>query len=140
LEAAAAGDGPVTEATLGFLIAPRLNAAGRMGKADDAFRLLVEDDPQMAAYLARALDENNQARRNEEQRIFTECLALAPTGGEDSFQEAVTHCNGGVYLVCLVKVKNVQFVFKGSVVQGKYFVFFKRGHGAIFPTSGKAKA
>ena len=39
----------------------------------------------MAAYLARALDENNQARRNEEQRIFTECLALAPTGGEDSF-------------------------------------------------------
>ena len=85
LEAAGAGDGPVTETTLGFLIAPRLNAAGRMGKADDAFGLLVEDDHSMAAHLARALDENNQARRNEEQRIFTECLALAPTGGEDSF-------------------------------------------------------
>lgn len=85
LEAAGAGDGPVTETTLGFLIAPRLNAAGRMGKADDAFRLLVEDDPDMAACLAKVLDENNQARRNEEQRIFTECLALAPTGGEDSF-------------------------------------------------------
>lgn len=85
LEAAGAGDGPVTETTLGFLIAPRLNAAGRMGKADDAFRLLAEDDPDMAACLAKVLDENNQARRNEEQRIFTECLALAPTGGEDSF-------------------------------------------------------
>ena len=85
LDAAAAGDGPVTETTLGFLIAPRLNAAGRMGNADTAFRLLVEDDPDQAAKLAMALNEDNQARRNEEQRILTECLTLAPEGGEDGF-------------------------------------------------------
>ncbi len=85
LEAAGAGDGPVTEDTLGFLIAPRLNAAGRMGDADKAFRLLVEDDPDRAACLALALNEDNQGRRNEEQRIFTECLSMEPEGGRDSF-------------------------------------------------------
>ena len=85
LEAADAGEGPVTESTLGFLIAPRLNAAGRMGDADKAFRLLVEDDPDRAACLALDLNEDNQARRNEEQRIFTECLSMEPEGGRDSF-------------------------------------------------------
>ena len=85
LEAASAGDGPVTETTLGFLIAPRLNAAGRMGNADAAFRLLIEDDPERTRRLALALNEDNQARRNEEQRIFTECLAMEPEGGKDSF-------------------------------------------------------
>ena len=85
LEAASARDGDVTETTLSFLIAPRLNAAGRMGQAGTAFQLLIEDDPQRAACLALALNEDNQARRNEEQRILTECLALEPEGGRDSF-------------------------------------------------------
>ena len=85
LEAAGGGDGPVTETTLGFLLSPRLNAAGRMGNAETAFRLLTEDDPERASRLALALNEDNQARRNEEQRILTECLAMEPQGGEDSF-------------------------------------------------------
>ena len=85
LDAASAGDGPVTETTLGFLIAPRLNAAGRMGNADTAFRLLIEDDPDEARRLAMALNEDNQARRNEEQRILADCLGMEPEGGEDCF-------------------------------------------------------
>ena len=85
LRAAGAGDGPVTETTLGYLIAPRLNAAGRMGNADAAFQLLIEDDPDKASRLALALNEDNQARRNEEQRILTDCLAMEPEGGRDSF-------------------------------------------------------
>lgn len=80
-----AEDGPVTETTLGFLIAPRLNAAGRMGNAYSAFRLLIEDDPDRARRLAMTLNEDNQARRNEEQRILTECLSMEPDGGADSF-------------------------------------------------------
>ncbi|MBR3136653.1 MAG: single-stranded-DNA-specific exonuclease RecJ [Clostridia bacterium] len=85
LEAASAGDGPVTETTLGYLIAPRLNAAGRMGDVQKALELLITDDPYEAARLAGALNELNQARRNEEQRILADCLSLAPDGGEDSF-------------------------------------------------------
>ena len=85
LAAAAAGDGPVTETTLGFLLAPRLNAAGRMGTAETAFRLLTEDDPERSSRLALMLNEDNQARRNEEQRILSECLSMEPEGGADSF-------------------------------------------------------
>jgi len=85
LEAASAGVGPVTETTLGFLIAPRLNAAGRMGDAQKALELLITDDRAEAGRLARALNELNAARRDEEQRILADCLAMAPEGGEDSF-------------------------------------------------------
>ena len=85
LQAAGAEDGPVAETTLGYLIAPRLNAAGRMGHADMAFQLLVEDDPDQARRLAMDLNESNQARRIEEQRILTECFAMEPEGGQDSF-------------------------------------------------------
>lgn len=85
LDAASAGDGPITETTLGFLIAPRLNAAGRMGSADTAFQLLIEDDLDQARRLALALNEDNQARRNEEQRILADCLGMEPQGGSESF-------------------------------------------------------
>ena len=85
LSAASAGEGPITETTLSFLIAPRLNAAGRMGNADTAFRLLIEDDPLEARRLALALNDDNQARRDEEQRILADCLAMEPEGGQDNF-------------------------------------------------------
>ena len=85
LEAASAGEGPVTETTVSYMLAPRLNAAGRMGDADKAFRLLIEDDPSHARSLAMALQEDNAARRSEEQRILTDCLAMEPEGGSDSF-------------------------------------------------------
>ena len=85
MDVAGAGDGPVTETTLGYLLAPRLNAAGRMGNAENAFKLLVEDDPKEALRLATTLQEDNLARRNEEQRILTDCLAMEPEGGADSF-------------------------------------------------------
>lgn len=115
LEAAAAGDGPVTEATLGFLIAPRLNAAGRMGKADTAFQLLVEDDPDRASILAGELNETNQARRNEEQRILTECLAMAPEGGRDSFL-LLSGKGWNVGVVGIVAARLVEMFYKPVIL------------------------
>ncbi len=49
--------------TVSFAIAPRINAAGRMGEALDAARLLLTDDPAEADELAARLDEANVARR-----------------------------------------------------------------------------
>ncbi len=115
LEAASAGDGPVTETTLGFLIAPRLNAAGRMGNADTAFRLLVEDDPDRARRLALALQEDNLARRNEEQRILTECLGMAPEGGEDSFLMLSGH-GWNVGVIGIVAARLVELFYKPVIL------------------------
>ena len=50
--------------TVAFQIAPRLNAAGRVGEAEDAARLLLADDPDEAAAAADGLEAANQLRRD----------------------------------------------------------------------------
>jgi len=50
--------------SLAFSVAPRLNAAGRVGEAFDAARLLLADDPEEAANLAAVLDAANATRRD----------------------------------------------------------------------------
>ena len=115
LDAAGAGDGPVTETTLGFLISPRLNAAGRMGDAEKALRLLIEDDPEAASRLALALNEDNQARRNEEQRILTECLAMEPEGGGDSFL-MLSGQDWNVGVIGIVAARLVELFYKPVIL------------------------
>ena len=63
---------PVTSALIGFTVAPRLNAAGRMGDASRAVELLLTDDPLLADRLAAALNEDNQKRKDLENDILTE--------------------------------------------------------------------
>lgn len=53
----------VNEQTVGFAIAPRLNAAGRLGGADPAVALLMTDDEGEAARLAQEMDELNRERQ-----------------------------------------------------------------------------
>ncbi|MFN3761620.1 MAG: single-stranded-DNA-specific exonuclease RecJ [Anaerolineae bacterium] len=48
---------------IGFVLGPRLNAAGRIAHAEKAYRLLTTDSPQEAEALARELDELNQERQ-----------------------------------------------------------------------------
>ncbi len=50
--------------TVGFVLAPRLNAAGRMGEALDAALLLLAEDPAEAETLAQTLESRNTARRD----------------------------------------------------------------------------
>jgi single-stranded-DNA-specific exonuclease len=73
--------------TVAFAIAPRLNAAGRVGEAMDAARLLLADDPLQAASLADALEEANRTRRDlaraaiEEARAAVDGMPASPGGG-----------------------------------------------------------
>jgi single-stranded-DNA-specific exonuclease len=50
--------------TVGFVLAPRLNAAGRVGEALDAARLLLAETPEEAAELAATLETANATRRD----------------------------------------------------------------------------
>jgi single-stranded-DNA-specific exonuclease len=61
---------------LGFTVAPRINAAGRIGESADALRLLLTDDMVEADRLAGQLDETNRARQEEDQRTLAEALEL----------------------------------------------------------------
>ncbi len=65
----------VTTETVGFYLAPRINAAGRMRHGEEAMRLLSTHDADEAAQLAGVLDETNQQRRRVEADVFKQADA-----------------------------------------------------------------
>jgi single-stranded-DNA-specific exonuclease len=62
---------------VGFMIGPRLNAAGRMGHAREAVELLTTAGPDAARTIAKELDHRNRERQEIEKRILEEALAQA---------------------------------------------------------------
>ena len=70
--------------SLAFRLAPRINAAGRMRRADAGLELLLTDDAVRAEEIARELDAVNAERRATEQQITWEADALAKELGERS--------------------------------------------------------
>ena len=65
----------VTSTSIGFVLSPRINAAGRMGQADTAAELFLTGDSGRAEELARELCELNRERQLVEQQIFAEAEA-----------------------------------------------------------------
>ncbi|NOT39032.1 MAG: single-stranded-DNA-specific exonuclease RecJ, partial [Alphaproteobacteria bacterium] len=61
---------------LGFVLGPRVNAGGRVGRCDLGARLLSTDDADEAAAIARELDVLNQQRREIEQGVLDEAIAI----------------------------------------------------------------
>ncbi len=66
----------VDEGDLGFAVAPRLNAQGRLGDAAEAVELLSTSDPARAAELANQLEGMNAARRLESSRVEASAKSL----------------------------------------------------------------
>ncbi len=67
-------DREVTSIQIGFVLAPRINAAGRMGEAELAADLLLTSDPARAELLARELCGLNRERQAVEQEIFAQAV------------------------------------------------------------------
>ncbi len=75
--------GSVDLETVSFVIAPRINAAGRVGSAADAASLLLTDDPLEAAELAERLEANNLDRRVMTRKaVFEANAAVASEPGD----------------------------------------------------------
>ncbi|MBW6511906.1 MAG: single-stranded-DNA-specific exonuclease RecJ [Desulfuromonadaceae bacterium] len=72
-----AGVNVVTPGTVGFQLAPRLNAAGRLEDAALGVELLLSDDPVRAKDYAEQLDACNQERREIERQTCEEAIELA---------------------------------------------------------------
>ena len=67
-------DRDVSSVQIGFVLAPRINAAGRMGEAELAADLLLTNDPARAECLARELCGLNRERQAVEQEIFAQAV------------------------------------------------------------------
>ena len=65
----------------GFVIGPRINAGGRIGRADLGVQLLSTDDADEAQSLAKELDELNRTRRDVEAAVLEEAVTIAETQG-----------------------------------------------------------
>ena len=75
LEVARREHGRITSTDLGFILGPRLNAAGRLDDMSLGIECLLSDDPELAREMAAQLDELNQDRKSIEQGMQREALA-----------------------------------------------------------------
>ena len=76
----------VSSTSIGFMLAPRINAAGRMGQIDLAVELFLTHDSRRAAELAARLCELNRQRQAVESEIYDQAVSMLPT---DSTPEAI---------------------------------------------------
>lgn len=72
----------ITADTIGFQIAPRINAAGRLEHANVAFKLLTTESPTEAVDLAYQLDQNNKERQQRTEQYVKEAVAQIENGGQ----------------------------------------------------------
>ena len=70
----------VSASSIGFMLAPRINAAGRMGQIDLAIELFLTDDPIRAGEVARALCDLNRQRQAVESEIYNQAVSMLPAG------------------------------------------------------------
>ncbi len=82
MEMAGLSEKTVTSSSVAFVIAPRINAAGRLGSAERAVRLLISDDESEAVEIAEQLTNENRERQAIEQiinRDFWDIIAKDPS-------------------------------------------------------------
>jgi single-stranded-DNA-specific exonuclease len=122
-ESSGIAPGPVSTTDVSFRIAPRLNAAGRLGNAQCALDLFLTDDLKDAREIAATLENLNSDRRQIQNRIWEQALSLATEWENDPI--LVLGAEGwhqGV--VGIVAAKLVERFQKPAVVLG-----FNQGEG-----------
>ena len=76
--------GALDARAIGFRLAPRINAAGRLYRADAGLELMLTTDEARATAIAEELDHANAERRAVEQRIRWEAEALLAQAGDQA--------------------------------------------------------
>jgi single-stranded-DNA-specific exonuclease len=94
MEAAGVGD-ELGAQDVGFKIGPRMNAAGRLGTAEDALALLLAEESGAARSLARGLDDQNRNRQSVEKAVLTEAEAQVGASYDPAVHAAIVTGNEG---------------------------------------------
>ena len=92
---------------LGFTLAPRLNAAGRLGETGTAVRLLRTDSEEEADALAEQLCELNRRRQSIESQVLEEALALLPAAPDGPVVVAGRDWHQGVAGIVASKLSEI---------------------------------
>lgn len=121
LEVSGIDKGPVTAGNIGFSLAPRINASGRLDSADDAVELLITDQTATAKALATTLDQVNQERQNVVDGIVEQAFVQAEGLNEQADKEkaavlVVAGSGWNVGVVGIVASKLLDRFFRPTIV------------------------
>lgn len=95
---------------IGFRLAPRINAAGRIARADAAMELLLTEDPERAQRVAEELDACNAQRRDVETRILFEAEAqVRELGPQPAYVLAGEEWHAGVIGIVAARIAERHF-------------------------------
>ncbi len=83
------GERPIDTGAVGFVIAPRINAAGRMGSAEVGVELLVTRNPQYADQLVEELCKENNRRQATENEILEQAIKMIESDPESHDRPAI---------------------------------------------------
>lgn len=95
IEAAGLGSRKMTSTSVAFGICPRINAAGRMGSADRAIRLLLSDDYDEAMLLAQEINDENVTKQQTEQDILIQAVEQISENPEWQYQNVLVVAGEG---------------------------------------------
>jgi single-stranded-DNA-specific exonuclease len=90
----AKAEGPAGVFHAGFILGPRINAGGRIGRADLGARLLSTDDPDEALALAEELDALNISRKDVEREVTEQAIAQVERGDSRPSEAAAIVVSG----------------------------------------------
>ncbi|MFH0799041.1 MAG: single-stranded-DNA-specific exonuclease RecJ, partial [Pseudomonadota bacterium] len=94
IEVSSTNTGEMNPDSIAFQLAPRLNAAGRLGSAHEALDLLMCDDPSRSLEIARSLDRANRERQRVEGVILEEAYAMLSARGSTGQSSVVLSSDG----------------------------------------------
>ena len=111
------GYGKINSMTVSFGIAPRINACGRMGHANEALKLFLTKDKNEAIELTNKLNDYNKTRQDIEKKIFEE--ALNKIEDEDINNKSALIIGGDNWhhgVIGIVSSKITEIFFKPSIL------------------------
>lgn len=108
----------ITTATIGYIIAPRINASGRLGCASRSVEMFLTQDKEKAYELANGLCEENSIRQQTEQKMFAEALEYIENNPaiKDDQVLVIAHENWHHGIVGIVSSKITEKFYKPSIL------------------------
>ena len=104
---------------IGFILGPRLNAAGRLGSAMDAYELLAAKDVSQAGRLAQELDNTNRKRQTITQEVMEASEAKALSDAPDGFILMASDAKFNLGIVGLAASRLVDRYYRPAIVAHK---------------------
>ena len=103
--------------TISFGVAPRINACGRMGFAEEALKLLLSEDKDEVMTLSANLNEYNRERQETEKEIFADAVRQI---GQEKSNPAIILGNDGWHhgVTGIVASKITEMYFRPSILVG----------------------